>query len=493
MLTKSLFLAGRQCQKRLWLQLNRPDLAKARTTAEQARISTGQILGNLAHELFESGVLVETATYDPVLAAETTRQLIGGGAPTLFEAAFLVDGLFARCDVLAKREGEWHIVEVKSSTRVKDQHYEDLAFQCVVLGRAGILVEKCFVCHVNSSATLLDDPLTAQDMLVLSEVTVEVNKLKAKIEGAISSLVETARSTIQPEIETNTHCNNPVTCPFYGHCHETQPANDLTFLPGIRPEKVKALRAEGFRTIDQIPETEKFSVQQRRMWETIKFNTSYVGADLGSELAKIQFPAHFIDFEAAGPAFPLYRGTRPYQQFPFQWSSHWLATSDGEAKELGFLHTTEDDPRPLFARSLYEAIKDARTVVFYSAYETTAVRSLAAANVPYGQELVEILTTRGFDLYKLVREQLYFPAFRGSFSIKKVLPALVPGLDYKDLAIADGDTAAVEYLRMRSPSISAEDRDEIADALRQYCSRDTLAMVELYRALCQLSRPAVTF
>lgn len=486
-------MAGRQCAKRLWLQVHQPNLATQLTVAERARISTGRELGKMAQELFPAGKLVSTESLESEAAIRKTRALIEQGETVLFEAAFASEDLFARCDILVREADGWHLIEVKSATRVKDQHYDDLAFQALVVTRAGLDVVRCSVCHVNSSEPLGDASLRPDQLMMLSEVTEVVRTTMSQIEAALPGLLSVLAADEAPQIATNTHCNNPVKCSFYAHCHAAQPEHDLTLLPGVRPDKVKAWREAGYLTIDQLPDTEKLSAQQQRMRTTILFNTNYVGDDLATELGRIEFPAHFIDFEAAGPVFARHKGMRPYQQYPFQWSDHFLTSPNGEAQELGFLHTLEDDPRPLFAHSLYEAIKDARTIVFYSPYESTAVKSLAEANVPYGEELVQLLRERGFDLLKVVREHVYFPAFRGSFSIKKVLPALVPGLDYKDLGIADGDTAAVEYLRMHAPTTSPEDRQAIADALRQYCSRDTLAMVELYRALHKLSKPPVTF
>ncbi len=448
---------------------------------------TGQEIGRLARQLYEGGVLIQVSPTDHEQAVAETERLIGSGAETLFEAAFQADDLVVRCDILSKVGGSWDLVEVKSSTKIKDEHVEDIAFQALVLQRAGISVGRLFLCHLDSSQERGEAPVPPSQLFHLEDVTDGARALLPQVEDWAKEFYRIAEGQLEPDVRTNLHCVSPSRCPFYEHCHVQRPEHDIVTLPSIRAKAVTEFREQGYESILDIPEEAKMQPLQRRAWEVVRFDRPHIGKGLAHALSAIQFPAHFIDFEAVAPAIPLFPGTRPYQTLPFQWSDHQLSHPGAEPDHAEFLHTAPGDPRAAFADSLLQRIRSAATVVFYSSYELTTVRGLAASAVPGADELVEILESRGFDLYKLVKDEVYHADFRGSFSIKKVLPALVPELSYDGLEIKDGDTAAVEYLRMHAPGTVDAESKKIAQNLLTYCKLDTLAMVELYRALSELA------
>jgi hypothetical protein len=90
---------------------------------------------------------------------------------------------------------------------------------------------------------------------------------------------------------------------------------------------------------------------------------------------------------------------------------------------------------------------------------------------------------RLWDLHLVVKAHYYHPAFAGSYSIKKVLPAVAPHLAYDDLEIQEGTMASLQFHRMVFESVDAGEKARIRQALLKYCERDTLAMVELRKAL----------
>lgn len=263
--------------------------------------------------------------------------------------------------------------------------------------------------------------------------------------------------------------------------------DDIVFLPGIRRDAVLRFSTAGIDTIKELPTGAKLTSAQERAVAVVRFGEPYVGEGLGDALGQILFPAAFVDFEAAARAIPLIPGLRPYESLPFQWSCHILEHSGAEPVHREFLQTGPGDPRPGFVASLIDAVRDARSLVFYSSYELTTVSALAKAGFPEASELVFAFSSRGVDLLKIVREHIYLEEFSGSFSIKKVLPALVSDLGYGGLAIQDGETASMEYARMVSGAVTDEEAARIADNLRDYCRLDTLAMVRLYQKLSDLA------
>jgi hypothetical protein len=188
-----------------------------------------------------------------------------------------------------------------------------------------------------------------------------------------------------------------------------------------------------------------------------------------------------VDFETFMPALPVFAGTRPYQTIPFQWSDHILS-ADGQVSHREFLHDGADDPRRRFAESLLNAVGLTGSIVVYTSYEEYCLRELEAALPEFASRLAQV-RARLFDLHPVIKAHIYDPNFHGSFSIKAVLPALVPHLGYDDLEIAEGLLASVAYEELRDPNTSAERAAKLRGNLLAYCRRDSEAMLGLFHAL----------
>ncbi len=207
----------------------------------------------------------------------------------------------------------------------------------------------------------------------------------------------------------------------------------------------------------------------------------YIGADLQRSISGLEYPLTFLDFETFNPALPYYSGTRPYQVIPFQWSMH-IQHPDGSLEHREFLHEGTDDPRLAFINSLIAAAGTSGSIVTYSGYEETRLKQLASDFPEYANGL-QSLVLRMFDLLKAIRSHYYHPGFHGSFSLKSVLPVLVPELGYEDLEICDGSMASVAYAKMIHPDTEKSEQERIRTALLAYCQRDTEAMVRVLGVL----------
>ena len=195
-------------------------------------------------------------------------------------------------------------------------------------------------------------------------------------------------------------------------------------------------------------------------------------------LSEITFPASFLDFETLNPAVPLYPGTRPYQPLPFQWSLH-VRESDGELTHRAFLDNGPGDPRERFVTSLLDAVPSEGSLVTYSSYEIGVMTGLAQSFPQYDDRLLE-LCGRVIDLLQVIRSNYYHPGFRGSFSLKSVVPAMIPDLAYDDLHILEGLTAAAAYAGLVASKTPDSDSPAIREALLAYCARDTEVMVRVF-------------
>lgn len=185
---------------------------------------------------------------------------------------------------------------------------------------------------------------------------------------------------------------------------------------------------------------------------------------------------------SVNPGLPLFLGTRPFQVIPVQWSDHILH-EDGTLEHNEFLATKREDPSREFATTLLDALGDSGSVVHYSPYEWTQMKSLATR---FGDLATRLLAVepRLFDLAFPVKNHCFDPRLHGSYSIKYALPVLAPELPhYADLAVHNGDMAMRVYADMLDPDTAADQRAEIEQDLRVYCRQDTLGMVEMYQTL----------
>jgi hypothetical protein len=125
------------------------------------------------------------------------------------------------------------------------------------------------------------------------------------------------------------------------------------------------------------------------------------------------------------------------------------------------------------------------SIITYTNFEAVVIKGLAKDLPKYSDQLLATLG-RIKDLHAIIKSNYYHPGFRGSFSLKDVVPALLPGMNYEKLSIQEGEQAGLEYLRMIDPATSAEEKKRIKAALLAYCGQDTLTMVKIREELLKL-------
>ena len=487
LLSKSRFIAGLRCHKRLYLECYRRELADEVTEQQQAIFDSGTDVGALARDLYPGGELISEDHFNHEGAVVSTRAALSvPTVPPIYEAAFLHDGVRMRADILVPVGGaQFDLVEVKSTSKVKDEHIFDAGIQLYVLRGCGIPLRRACLCHLNTDYVYDGGAYRLGRLFRVVDITAECSALQSEIPALLAELRRALTGPEPPDVRTGRHCTRPYTCQFYGHCHVNEPEHHISQLPRAREDLLESLAADGIEDIRDIPAGfPGLNPLQRRVRDSVTANRVYLDPALQRELQQLRHPIHFLDFETFNPALPLYRGTRPYQVIPFQWSLHTL-DRDGTLRHREFLHDGNDDPRPAFAESLLAAVGDSGPIIVYSGFEAARIGELADALPAFSSGLEALLDGRLVDLLVLVRAHCYHPEFHGSFSIKSVLPALAPHLGYDDLAINDGTLASMAYAEMLRPETTPERRAEIRSNLLAYCARDTLAEVELFRFFTQ--------
>ena len=457
--------------------------------SQQALFDSGTSVGELARKRFPGGVLVEEQYFERRQAERATRRLLDDESiPALYEPAFSFERVHTRVDILRRAEdGRFDLIEVKSSTSLKDVHIPDVAIQTHVLEGCGLTIRNAYLMRIDNNYVYQGGEHDLERLFALDDVTDQTRSfMETEVHGNLERMWEALGTASTLEIGTGRHCKSPYVCPFFGHCHADEPEHPVSSLPNLRQPLEERLREEGLMDIREIPSGfTGLSAMHSRVRESVASGQPYVGANLGSRLLDIKFPAGFLDFEAFSPAVPVYVGTRPYQAMPFQWSLHILG-STGDLIHREFLDDGSGDPRERFITSLLNAVPPTGSLVAYSSYESTRMRALAREFPEYEEPLL-LLCERVVDLMSIVRAEYYHPGFRGSFSIKSVLPALVPELAYDDLEISEGNAAAASYEQLVANDVPDHMIAGAKEALLNYCKRDTEAVVRVYESLMEQS------
>ena len=479
-LSKKTILAGLQCHRRLWWELHDPAASELRETLTmQHRLREGRAVGALARSYVPGGHLVERGARSiEALVAETRAALARPDTAAVYEGAFLANGTLVFTDILERHDSAWTLIEVKSATSVSEhEHIPDVAVQACVLRACGVPVTRYEIMHLNRECRHPD----LSNLFVRRDVTVSVEAQLARLELEIVRHHRVAMERDAPLVSAGDQCSKPRACPFTERCWPALPAHHVSTLYNIRKKTAAAYVASGWETIPDLPESVTLSAIAARQRRAVRQGEILVEhEELVAALATLERPTAHLDFETIQPAIPRWPGCRPYDQIPVQLSCH-VVDESGTERHVEWLFDGQGDPRPAAARAIIEACAGARVVTaYFSSFEKGCIRLVADACSEHAAQL-RAIADGIVDLLPIVREHVYHPQFGGTFSLKSVLPALVPELSYSGLSIAEGETAQVQLTRLilESDEMSDRERGEVREALLRYCELDTRAMVAL--------------
>ena len=489
-LSKSTFMRGVKCEKNLYLNKHHKDLRDETSLQQAAIFSQGSKVGELAQALFPGGIdLTPDTFYDFDKSIYDTQQAIKRGEKVIYEAAFLFNGVLAAMDILVKTVNGYKAYEVKSSTGVKDVYIQDVALQTYVIQNCGVNLEDVSVIFINSQY-VKNGPVDINELFNIVSIWETIQNPLAAVPNQVNRFTEVLKSTQIPEIPIGNHCTAPYGCDFMGQCWRDIPAYSVFNISRLKHEKSMQLYDQGILKLEDVPDEFPLSDNQRAQVEAEKNKTEIIDQTaITAFLDGLNYPLYHLDFETMAHAIPIFDGSRPYQQIVFQYSLHIQDYPNAVPTHFEYLgETNGEDPRIKFVDQLISDLNEEGDILVYNiVFEKGKLMDLAFLFSNRANELNAIINRLKDLMEPFQKKWCYNYKMKGSYSIKKVLPALVPEFDdsYSSLTISDGGTASSVYAQMTDGSYVGDYASAHKDLLA-YCKLDTLAMVKILGYLYSL-------
>lgn len=493
-LTKRLLLTYLTCPKKAWLLHNAAEPEEL-TLGQQFRIEQGIEIGEKARQLFPGGILIEQK--DTGEAAKRTQELLNDTAvKTLFEATFLHNGYAAKADILIRNSTGWEMIEVKSATAkkitgkngaVKDPAtngdladlVDDMAYTALIMGKNGLAPATIRLMVIADTFELGMD---TTDLFVSFDLTRAVQDRVAALEALLEPAAAVLAQADEPSFTFTGECRK---CDFFSRCLSLPAGYTIFDIPRLQEKQLMELYGQGILLVQDIPADFRLTETQKEPVACMRTGRVSVHRNLHGELARIRWPAHYLDFETTQTAFPLYGNVRPYEMIATQYSVHTCTRCGEVACHKEFLADPGKDCRRELAEALVRDLDGEGSVLSYSSYEAQVIKGLIDRYPDLAEPLAAILE-RIVDLLPSAK-CISHPEFRGSNSIKRVLPVLVPAMTYDGLPIANGEDALVTFAWMARGKFTPEECAQKREEMLRYCEQDTLAMVKIHEVFVRMA------
>ena len=503
-LSKSKYTAFRQCQKNLWMKAYKPE-EEVIDPSLQSRFESGNEVGDLAMGLF--GPFEEVTSLDAEGKLDLgemlrkTEDCLARGVENICEASFSWDGNYCAVDILHRQGGGYAIYEVKSSSNslvepISDdelRHYAwDIAYQKYVLIQCGVNVTGVYLIQLNKDYVRGKD-LDIQMLFLKTEMTRLVDEEYPNVPANIARARKVLECHQEPSKPISMACRKPYPCAFWQYCSKHIPKPSVFDLYRMSFEKALKYYNNSIVTFEDVKSCKLTARQQVQVVSHLTGKGTVDKKSIRDFLDQnIRYPLYFLDFETMQDVIPQYEGTKPYQQIPFQYSLHWIEKPGGELKHTAFLAESGKDPRWALAEQLCHDIPlNACITAYNKGFECGRINELAEAFPALRYHLRNIRDNIVDFLDPFRAGYYYLPEMEGSFSIKKVLPALFPNdpqLDYSNLtgSVHNGGEAMTIFPKIKD--MASADQQKARQSLLDYCHLDTLAMVKIWQKLEEIGR-----
>ena len=487
-LSKSTFIRGMQCEKSLYLNKHGRNLRDEISPEQMAVFAQGTNVGELAQGLFPGGVdCTPESYYNFQESVERTHAEIAKGTMVIYEAAFQFNGVLAALDILVLEDDGWHAYEVKSSTKVSETYEMDATIQYYAITNSGIDLKDISIVHINNQYTK-NGPLDIHELFTIESVYDRVQELIVGIPNQVARFKKVLLADKAPSVDISEKCNKPYSCDFSGHCWKHVPEYSIFNIARLRQPKKFDLYNQGILNVEDVPDDFDLNDNQWMQVQCTRSQESFIDKKaIRGFVNDLVYPIYHLDFETFATAVPVFDGSRPYQQLVFQYSLH-IEHENGDLEHREYLAEADGtDPRIAFIDRMIEDCGTSGSVLVYNrGFESGKIEDLIEFSPKHTVALQGIID-RIVDLMVPFRERWYYtPEMQGSYSIKKVLPALVPKLSYDNLDIKGGGVASSTFSQMIQGTFEG-DVEQTRKHLLAYCKMDTLAMVEILKKIKDLN------
>lgn len=472
-----------------WLWLKKHDAKRLPPIDEatQAIFDTGHEFEQYAESLFPGGVTLGFSDYDEYRTLpERTKQALDEGALTIFQGRFEYEGLTFICDIVQViAPGVLDLYEIKSSTSAKLDHEYDLAFQTHVLEKLGFTVRNIAVIHVNNQY-VRNGAIEADKITATTDITEAVRDKVVETESNIAKAREIVALDTCPDMSPQLTGLGAFKdwLEIYKAINEQSPGS-VYELGGLNARALDVFESQGISKIEDIPEGLSINANINKQMRAYRNNGPIIDSlRVKQFLDSLVFPLYFFDYETLASLVPYFDGMKPYCQYPFQYSLHILDEPDGDFRHEEYLHTENSNPAESIVEVMQSHFGSSGSVIAWNMSFEKSCNDTLAQFVPEAADFLADINKRMVDLMVPFSSGAYVDfRFKGSASIKNVLPVLVPELSYKSLGIQEGGSAQRLWMQAVLDGKHIENKDKILQDLRDYCQLDTFAMVEIYRVL----------
>ena len=487
-LSKSTFIKGLQCEKALYLHKHHYKLKDSISNSLQAIFDRGTNIGLLAQELFPNGVDASPEHYFKMHESiGKTLDYIEKEETIIYEATFQFNDVLAALDILVKHDEGWKAYEVKSSTSISETNLKDAAIQYYTIKNSGIDLKDISIVYINNQY-IKDGELDIHQLFTIESVYDQVLDFLPRIPNEVRRLKYIIEGAEVPQIDIGPHCSDPYDCDFKGTCWKNIPDYSIFDIANLASKKKFELYNQGVITLDQIDLDEvSLSSNQVLQVQSEINGTSHINIEeIRNFTDNLNYPLYYLDFETIGPAVPKYNGSRPYQQLVFQYSLHFQVTPISKLEHSDYLADPLKDPRIRFIEQLIQDCGPNGDILVYNiGFERGKLNDLIEVFPEYSDKLRGIVNRLKDLMIPFQQKWYYTPKMKGCYSIKDVLPALLPELSYDELDIKDGATASNTFLSMVNGTFKG-DVKETRNQLLEYCKLDTYAMVKILDKLKEI-------
>lgn len=480
-LSKSTLMRSVQCQKSLYLYKYQSQLREKHDFVQQAIFNRGHSVGSLAQQLFPNGKdLTPSSPSKWLQSALATKYYIDSKLPVMYEAAFIHQQVVVAVDILVFNGSKWDVYEVKSSIRTSDTYVQDAAIQHHIIKSTGLDIENFYLVTLNGNY-VRKGALDIKQLFSIKNVTKELISKEEKVKKIIENALETLLAGNVPDVTIGGHCAKPYSCDFMQHCWGNKLETEVYKFGSINLEEKAILLNKGITQISndilqEVPHLDKEVLKAHYTNEAF-FDLEKIKTFLST----FEDELYFIDMEAFQPAVPVFDNCSPFETIPFLASIIHYKKEETHSEEIIFLdYEPQKDLRKSFLEQFLLHTRIPIPIVVYgNTFEKSILNRLANLFPEYKEDIQERVN-KIIDLSIIFQKKyFYHPKMNGSSTLKKVAETLFPSV-YQYITVKDGREAATSYEAYYQAEIKNRN---IVDMLKNYCSADTLALLEAYKYL----------